>query len=186
MKKLSLAAVLLLVLGLSYSQKSSFGPASKTWSFTVPMDYDHKTWIDTFVSREKKIESEIFIHDSFVSKSFSKERDVFKKGKSYTVKFFPMTSKASGKDCVDFLKKKHAILVGAHGLTLMYYLTKDSMPMVYSEIISFDSKKRLWQVGGEYAVPTVYTHDFHSWKFNFTYLDWQFYPTKVLVAFFEK
>jgi hypothetical protein len=95
-------------------------------------------------------------------------------GKTYKVKIFPILQTVTSEDCMTFLKKQNAVLVGGQGATLVYDLAKDQLPKG-KWTVSFDEKEALWEdADGNRGVPNVYAYTDGDFEFFLGYFgyDW--------------
>lgn len=143
-----------------------FGPAVKDFEFTVPADYQHDTQLDTFAKKTKKLKTTYYFNDALTSKNFAKATNKLEPGKTYRVRIFPVLETVTSEDCMTFLKKQGAILVGGQGVTLLQDQKADEFP-VGKWTVSFDEKDALWEdAGGDHRVPCVDRHSDGDWKFR--------------------
>jgi hypothetical protein len=140
----------------------------------VPTDYDHNTCIDKFGKRVKKEKTTYYYNDAFTSKNFANATNKLEPGKTYKVKIFPILSTVTSDDCMNFLGKQEAILVGGQGETLVYDLHKDKLPKG-KYTVSFDKKDALWtDSDGDHRVPLVDAYSGGDFEFSLGYfeIDW--------------
>lgn len=143
-----------------------FGAPVAQFDLTVPMDYNHDTQIDTFSSAVKKLKTTSHYNDALTSKNFAKATNKLVPGKAYTVKIFPIFSKVLGEDCMNFLTKQRAVLVGAQGLMLAQSLHPEQFPED-KNTVSFDQKEALWEDPlGFLRMPDVYHYSGGGWDFR--------------------
>lgn len=151
-----------------------FGPAVKDFEFTVPVDYKHDTQIDTFAKKTKKLKTTYCFNDALTSMNFAKATNKLEPGKTYRVKIFPILATVTSEDCMTFLGKQNAILVGGQGITLLQDNKADQFP-VSRWTVSFDEKEALLKdADGLLRVPCVYLHSVGVCSFNLGYFenDW--------------
>ena len=143
-----------------------FGPAVKDFEFTVPSDYKHDTQLDTFAKKTKKLKTTYYFNDALTSENFAKATNKLEPGKTYRVRIFPILETVTSEDCMTFLKKQGAILVGGQGVTLLQSQKADEFP-VNKWTVSFDEKDALW-VGsdGYHRVPFVNRSSDGDWRFS--------------------
>ncbi len=135
-----------------------FGSAIKEFDLTVPADYNHDTIIDDQKKKLKKLKNTYYYNDDLISKNFANATNKLVPGKTYRVKIFPILESVTSVDCMTFLKKQRAILVGGQGVLLANDLKGDEFP-VGKWTVSFDEKEALWKdSGGRHGVPSVYRH----------------------------
>ena len=96
-----------------------FGPAVKDFEFTVSADYVYDTQLDTFAKKTKKLKTTYYFNDALTSANFAKATNKLEPGKTYRVRVFPILQTVTSDDCMTFLKKQGAILVGGQGITLL-------------------------------------------------------------------
>jgi len=95
-----------------------FGSVIAEFEFIVPADYMHDSQIDNFVKNQKKTTHNYFSR-GWTSADFAKATYKLVPGKTYIVKIISVLTLVSSKECLDFLAKQNAILVGGQGLTLL-------------------------------------------------------------------
>ncbi len=143
-----------------------FGPAVKDFEFTVPSDYKHDTQLDTFAKKTKKLKTTYYFNDALTSENFAKATNKLEPGKTYRVRIFPVLETVTSEDCMSFLAKQNAILVGGQGITLLQDQKADEFP-VGKYTVSFDQKDALWQDSdGHHRVPSVYRYSDGGWGFG--------------------
>lgn len=142
-----------------------FGLAVKDFEFTVPADYVHDTQLDTFAKKTKKLSTTYYFNDALTSANFAKATNKLEPSKTYRVRVFPILQTVTSDDCMTFLKKQGAILVGGHGLTLLQANKADEFP-VGKWTVSFDEKDALWEDSdGYHRVPYVDRFSGGDWRF---------------------
>jgi hypothetical protein len=144
-----------------------FGEKITEFEITVPVDYNHKTYIDTSAKKAKKEKTTYGYNDNLNSKNFANASVQLEPGKTYKVKIFPtLVFSISSDDCIAFLKKQQAILVGGQGLMLVYDQTKDKLPKG-TWTTSLDEKPTLWKDSdGKYCLPAVHARTDGAFKFD--------------------
>ena len=143
-----------------------FGPAVKEFEFTVPSDYKHDTQLDTFAKKTKKLKTTYYFNDALTSANFAKATNKLEPGKTYKVKIFPILATVTSEDCMLFLKKQNAILVGGQGITVLQDQKPDEFP-IDKWTISFDEKETLWKdADGDHRVPDVHRRSGRDWGFG--------------------
>lgn len=146
-----------------------FGPAVKEFEFTIPADYKHDSQLDTFAKKTKKLSTTYYFNDALTSTNFAKATNKLEPGKTYKVKIFPILSQVSSEDCMNFLAKQNAILVGGQGLTLLQENKADALP-VGKWTVSFDQKDALWEDSdGDHRVPSVSADSDGDFEFDLGY-----------------
>jgi hypothetical protein len=154
---------------LAIADKRIGAPVAE-FELTVPSDYNHDKQIDRSAKKAKKEKTTYYYNDALTSKNYAKATNKLEPGKKYMVKLFPILSNISSEDCMTFLRKQSAILVGGQGATLLYDLHRDKLPKDKWSV-SFDEKDTLWQdaFGGR-GVPDVCAYA--GGDFGFGLGDW--------------
>lgn len=148
-----------------------FGLAVKEFEFTVPSDYKHNTQLDTFVKKTKKLKTTYYFNDALTSANFAKATNKLEPGKTYKVKIFPILATVTSEDCIGFLAKQNAILVGGQGVTLLQNQKADEFP-VGKYTVSFDQKDALWIDSDDYhRVPDVSRDSDGDWAFGLGFFE---------------
>lgn len=143
-----------------------FGAAIAEFELTVPPDYNQDTQIDEFGKKTKKLKTTYYYNDALTSKNFAKATNKLTPGKTYKVKIFPILSTVTSEDCMNFLRKQNAILVGGQGVTLAQDLKADEFP-IGKYTVSFDEKEALWKdSAGDHRVPRVGRGSDGGWEFR--------------------
>ncbi len=159
------------------------GPAVKDFEFTVPADYAHDTQLDTFAKKTKKLKTTYYFNDELTSVNFAKATNKLEPGKTYKVKIFPILSRVSSEDCMNFLAKQNAILVGGQGVTLLQDQKADQFP-VGKWTVSFDEKDALWEDSdGYHGLPCVCRYSGGDWLFNLGYFELDWFDVSCLLCF---
>lgn len=125
-----------------FSQNSVVFKEVKTFSVNVPATYNTATQLDSFSVSANK-DDFINFYDSITDANYAKVTTQLMPGASYMVTIYEGEKTVSTEDCMQFLKSKNAMLVGAQGLSLLYQLKKDDLP-TDKLIFSFDNKNSLW------------------------------------------
>jgi hypothetical protein len=160
-----------------------FGAAIREFELTVPEDYNHDTQIDAFGKKTKKLKNTYYYNDDFTSENFANASNKLQPGKTYKVKIFPILETVASEDCMAFLRKQNAILVGGQGLTLTQDLKKDEFP-IGKGTISFDEKDNLWEdADGRHGVPFVGRYSDGDWAFRLGYFGDPWFSDYVLLCF---
>ena len=160
-----------------------FGPAVKDFEFTVPADYVHDTQLDSFAKKTKKLKTTYYFNDALTSENFAKATNKLEPGKTYRVRVFPILRTVTSDDCMTFLKKQGAILVGGQGITLLQANKPDEFP-VSKWTVSFDEKNALWEdSGGNHRVPDVNRGSDGDWRFGLGYFEFDWDDAHCLLCF---
>ncbi|MFZ4500074.1 MAG: hypothetical protein ACOYMZ_01070 [Minisyncoccia bacterium] len=163
-----------------------FGPALVEFDLTVPMDYDDDKQIDQFGKKTKKLKTTYHYNDALKSSNYENATNKLEPGKTYLVKIFPVLETVSSEDCMNFLKKQRAILVGGQGLTLAQDLKADEFP-VEKWTVSFDEKDTLWSDSvGDHRVPDVYRGSGGGWGFGLGYFSGPWGSGDCILCFCDK
>lgn len=160
-----------------------FGPAVKEFEFTLPSDYKHDTQLDIFAKKTKKLKTTYYFNDALTSANFAKATNKLEPGKTYKVKIFPILATVTSEDCMNFLAKQNAILVGGQGVTLLQDNKADEFP-VGKWTVSFDEKDALWEdSNGNRRVPFVDRHADGDWRFDLGYFEGDWFDVNCLLCF---
>ena len=163
-----------------------FGPAVKEFEFTVPGDYKHDTQLDTFAKKTKKLPTTYYFNDALTSANFAKATNKLVPGKTYKVKIFPILATVTSEDCINFLAKQNAILVGGQGVTLLQENKVDGFP-VGKWTVSFDQKDSLWEdTDGYRRVPCVNRYSGGDWEFSLGDFERDWYDDYCLLCFCDE
>lgn len=146
-------------------QDKRFGPAIREFELTVPSDYNHESQIDQFAKKVKKLKTTYYYNDELTSKNFARATTKLEPGKTYKVKIFPILSGVTSEDCMNFLQKQKAMLVGGQGLTLAQDLKATEFPES-KYTVSFDEKNTLWKDSGHRRVPRLFRRSDGDWEFG--------------------
>lgn len=124
-----------------------------TFQIVVPEDYNHGKQLDSF--RKKIQKSSYYYSGGITDNNYAKATTRLKPGQKLKVKVFQIEGTVNSEDCMDKLRFEKAILVGAHGASLVWEQKKEELP-VNRWSASFDEKDALWKdVYGDYMVPGV-------------------------------
>jgi len=160
-----------------------FGPALSDFEITVPIDYRHDTQIDTSGAKARNEKTTYFYNDALISQNFAKATNKLVPGKTYKVKIFPILRTVTSEDCIAFLKKQNAVLVGGQGATLVYDLAKDKLPKG-KWTISFDEKVSLFEDAcGDHFVPYIDAHTDGNFEFGLVGFWWDWTSNFCLLCF---
>ena len=160
---------------------SRFGPSYCEFEFTVPENYDNDHQIDNFVANEKK--SGCPIAEELNDENFKKVSHKLIPGKTYIGKFYPIFDIVSGKDCISFLKKRNAFLLGAQGLTFLSSLVDSSNLPQEKWIYSFDLEESLFFDGENYFAPAFF---FNKMNYILNNIEFNLDKGDCLFCVFEK
>ncbi len=132
-----------------------FGASIVEFDVTVPMDYNHETYIDTRGKEVRKLKNTYYYNDALTSTNFAKATNKLIPGKTYRAKIYPILETVQSNDCMNFLKRQRAILVGGQGVMLAQSQHGDKFPKD-KWTVSFDQKEALWKDAvGNHRVPGV-------------------------------
>ena len=126
-----------------------------TFEITVPKNYNHATRLDTFkVAHELEFR---YYNPDTTDSNFSKATTQLVAGRKFQVKVFGIKKVVSSKGCLAKLCSEKAVLLGAHGMSLVYEQKKDELPKGKWSV-SFDEKEALPVIDGRHWVPRVYRY----------------------------
>lgn len=140
-----------------------------TFDLVVPTDYNHATRLTDFAAAHRKEFkfSRRVEENGLTDANFFGATTRLVSGRKFKVKVFQIIQRASSEDCLAFLQRQNAVLVGAQGLSLAYELARDQLP-VGKKNVSFDEKDALWKDPCNCRnVPSIYRHPDGDWYFNF-------------------
>ena len=167
----------------SLDVEKKFGPAIKEFEFTVPADYKHDSQLDTFAKKTKKLKTTHYFNDALTSANFAKATNKLEPGKTYKVKIFLILATVTSEDCMTFLGKHNAILVGGQGITLLQDQKADKFP-VGKYTVSFDQKDALWTDSDGYRrLPDVNRDSGGDWKFRLGFFEGDWSDDRCLLCF---
>lgn len=163
-----------------------FGAALTEFDLIVPVDYNHDTIIDDQKKKLKKLKNTYYYNDELTSNNFANATNKLVPGKTYRVKIFPILEGVTSEDCMTFLKKQRAILVGGQGVLLANDLKGDEFP-IGKWTVSFDEKEALWKDSdGCHGVPVVYRHSGGDREFHLGVFEGDWDGGGCLVCFCDK
>ena len=87
---------------------------------TVPLDYDHDTQIAKFLSFVQSQPSTRCLDKKICDAFFMDVCDRLSPGKTYEVCLYTASKPIDPELCIEFLKAKKSLFIGAQGLSLMY------------------------------------------------------------------
>ncbi len=135
-------------------------------AFTVPTNYNHKTQVDDFVAKIRKLKITYYYNNSLTSKNFSKATNKLVAGRTYGIKMFPILQAVQSEDCIAFLKLNNAILVGAQGLTALWLDQSNIFP-IGKWVLSFDEKNSLLKdTNLDHRLPYINRFSDGCWEFG--------------------
>ena len=149
---------------------SSFGPAVKEFTITTPSNYNQGTYLDEFKGRAEGLPTTYYYNENLTSKNFPNPTYRLEPGKKYKVRIFPILKRVTSEDCLAFLCKQGAKLVGAQGLVVGYDQKKEEFPKG-KYIVFFDEKKNLPLLDGDHRVPRVDACSDGDFGFNLGYFE---------------
>ncbi len=162
-----------------------FGPSIIEFDVTVPMDYNHDTYIDTRGKEVRKLKNTYYYNDALTSANFAKATNKMVPGKTYRAKIYPILETVNSDDCMNFLKRQRAILVGGQGVMLAQSQHGDKFPKD-KWAVSFDEKEALWKdAGGDHRVPRVGAHSGGGFEFSLGIFEVDWNAGNCLLCFCE-
>ncbi len=151
-----------------------FGASIIEFDVTVPMDYNHDTYIDKRGKEVRKLKNTYYYNDALTSANFTKATNKLIPGKTYRAKIYPILETVTSDDCMNFLKRQRAILTGGQGVMLAQSQHGDKFPKD-KWTVSFDQKEALWKdADGYHGVPCVGADSDGGFEFYLGYFesDW--------------
>lgn len=152
----------------------------------VSLRYNHNNALGMFF--EKILRGPFFYRGpAFRDENLSKVSHKLVPGKEYLVSLFPILSpEVTMDDCIEFLKKKNALFVGAQGIVFLQEHYPELLP-VQKYLLSLDEKKNLWvDEKKNHRVPGILKgkHDQVNW-YRMEYYGDACFPDRILVCFRE-
>ncbi|MFA6097829.1 MAG: hypothetical protein WC788_09490 [Candidatus Paceibacterota bacterium] len=139
---------------------------SGSFELRVPEDYDHDNQLESFIDKNRKRLS--YVNEHLVDYNFANVTQKLKPGETYIVERYIVTSKENGntgEDCLNFYKKKKALLVGAQGLLAAFQDNEEEFDKSM-HTVSFDEEKALCEEY-VYAMPSLfYVRSKGKWSIN--------------------
>ena len=124
------------------------------FSVTVSKGYNHATRLAKFSDEHYREFN--YYNDAITDMNYSEATTKLVADRKFKVKVFQIKKTVTSVDCLQFLKSKKAVLVGAQGASLAYEQGKNQLPLNRWSV-SFDEKKALWQSAvGYHGVPFVH------------------------------
>jgi len=153
-----------LLAGIGFERQDTRFSLVSTFELTVPVNYVHATCLASFAKRNRK--NFYYYNDAITDKNFSKATNELVPGRKFAAKIFQINKRVKSEDCLTFLKKQNAVLVGAQGASLAYELAKEKLP-IGKWSVSFDEKEALWQDSDGYLrVPFLCRDSDGDWHFH--------------------
>jgi len=145
---------------------------ANAFNIVVPKGYDHAMRLTDFT---KAHGSEFNYYNSDITdEHFSQATIKLVPGRKFKVKAFHITKTVTSEDCLSFLHKQKAVLIGAQGASLVYELAKNKLSKDRWSV-SFDEKDALWvDSGGGHRVPYVGRYPDDAFDFDLGHFedDW--------------
>lgn len=160
-----------------------FKPLS-AFRFRVPEAYRHENQLATFHERHSR---EFSNYDpSITDRNFVRVTRKLTPGRIYIAGIFSLKRHVTTANCLAFLKFQKALLVGAQGLSLVWELERQRLP-VGRWVLSFDERRALWKDNnGDHWVPSVYQNPEGGWEFNLDCFEAPWPRAYCLLCFYEK
>ena len=101
-----------------------FAPLVDLGIITVPDDYNHTTWLDSFRARYQNDKTKLFYyyHDAITDENFPNPSRVLKPGDRFCVRVFKqiVPGTTTSEERKAFLAREKAVFTGAHGAALVW------------------------------------------------------------------
>jgi hypothetical protein len=104
-------------------------------------------------------------------------------GQKFNVRTFEVIGEATANQCLAFLKSQGAVLLGAHGIPLVFCQKLIELPPAH-RYASLDEKTALWKNRGKVFIPTL-TKEAHGLICHFDLCSWGDDLQCALLAFFN-
>jgi len=128
----------------------------KTFALTVPPDYDHDTQLTKFRQQHRRRFS--YFNDEITDKKLGSVSHQLTPGQTYSIDLCRITRTVSSPECLDFLKARQAMLVGAQGLSVAWQRNRQEFPRG-KWLVSFDGQ--IVAIGGIFK-SRLSKSDYHS------------------------
>ncbi len=139
---------------------------------TVPDDYVHETWLDTY---RKYNQNKFHCYNTEITdKNFPNPTRVLSPGDRLRVQVFQQVASGTttSEERLIFLYIQKAIHTGAQGVSLVFDQKRDQLPEGISDLLSFDEKDRLWaNYYGHHMIPCVLCYPDSNFWFTLTRFD---------------
>lgn len=155
-------------------------------TITIPVDYDHDLLIDSLDVKFK--ESGFLGHPNldFKDEIFMDLKRVLISGETYKVLIIPIKEIISNMtDCFDYIKHLGGIMVGIHGLLLLYDLYPNIFPVDF-RTISFGWETSSVNYRSEPIAPYLEIYKNKSSFLAFKYLSYSLHRNTDAIMFFRK
>ncbi len=165
------------------SLSSRFG-APKEFRFTVPPFYKHEEQIDNFHRMIAGKETVFCFDDRMSGEHFPEASHRIVAGRRYVVCLYPVLRMVSTAQCLDFLEDEQALLVGLHGLTLLYQMESRHVARG-RHVVSFDVAEKLWKDEHNKTRVPVMNNDNQIFLFDLSFFHATWTPSFDLLCFKE-
>ncbi|MDQ5971473.1 MAG: hypothetical protein QG566_419 [Patescibacteria group bacterium] len=99
-----------------------FGKAIREFEITVPFNYNHYEQMEEFCKKNNHMP--YFKHDV----NHIDQNNCLQLGKTYKACILPILDTVTNEDCMIFLRKQNAVLLGEHGAFLVWSLKPEQFP----------------------------------------------------------
>lgn len=145
-----------------------FGTPIIEFELRVPTCYKHEKQLEKFARANRK---KFYYYNSILTdKNFSRNTTKLLPGEMYWVKIFPIHTTVTSDECLNFLRDQKMKFAGCQGLSLVWSLYRDFLP-VDAFTISFDEKESLWNDGNQLRMPSIHHYSFGYWGFGLGLFD---------------
>ncbi len=138
---------------------------------TVPDDYEHATWLATFLENNR--EKFYGVNDNITDANFPNPSRILKSGDRLYVRAFKQIIEGSttSVERIAFLDTQKAIHTGAQGASLVWEQKRNQLPKG-KWYASFDEEERLWKdADGRHRVPFVGAYSGCGFSFRLGYFE---------------
>ena len=162
---------------------SRFG-SDRGFILTVPANYDHDHFLDTFIKQVSGKETVYVFDERMNDKYFHDPSHHLYPGRRYSVEMIPVLGMTSTETCVEFLQKEGCLFVGAHGLVLLYMMESRRIGRG-RHVVALDHPEHLARVDQGTPLVPVLSNDKQIFLFDLIRADASWTPVHDLLCFRE-
>ena len=157
------------------------------FEINVPKSYTHEEQLDGFRFRNGPLFKRLSA--SLSDKTWAEAAEPLKPGKTYEVKIFSFAEEVTYEDCKTFCESKGALRAGAQGLSLLWEMKKERLPLDKA-LLSFNNLDAYPTETKEkehiYILPFIARFSNGSWWLELITVKNKLNSDYCLVCFFEK
>ncbi len=159
-------------LGGRHSIDSDCFELTGSFYFDIPIDYVHSQQLASFVKTYKP--KAFFISNQLTDSNFSMVTDRLVPQGNYIWRIYSITRKVSSSECLNFLRSRRSLFVGAQGLSYLWQRAGQKLPL-NRWIIALDEREALFKDAcGNICVPALLRDSVDKLEYEFGSLkcDW--------------